>query len=95
MGYRPGEKRSMSFRRYRVCDCKNRPGLVSVNRVKTPTSTWDVATYSRTKDGKTIVSSTSDGWYDVNNGEWPISPLCRYRWLPQVKEQIRRFLRVS
>lgn len=77
------------------CECKNRPGLVKVTRIKTMTSTWDENTFVRTRGGKTTTSHTCDGWYDKRNGEWPISPLCRYRWLPLVKEQVRRLFGVS
>ena len=68
------------------CDCKNQPGLISVKRVHTLTNTWDVKHFTRTKDGKTTHSSTTDGWYDKRNGKWPINPLCRKRWLPILKE---------
>lgn len=72
-----------------ICDCKNRPGLVRVERIKSLTSQWDVCTYIR--DGQE--SQTSDGYYDKRDGLWPIQPFCRYRWLPLVKDTLKRFRR--
>lgn len=73
------------------CDCKNRPYLTRVERVRSLNSTWDVCTYYR--DG--IESQASDGWHDKRDGLWPIQPFCRYRWLPIIKDFYKHLRRVK